>query len=121
MRRALSILMLCAISIADRALAHDLRACLDHPQLAGACWNIRGKVTLWNGNPSVRIWPVGTKRILGVRDADPMLIPGELAKSLSWETASYANLRVCPLTAERPGHMQIVCVASVKDIEVRPK
>jgi hypothetical protein len=96
-------------------------ACVTHESNAGECRDIRARVTYANGNPSVRIWPVGTSRVLGVRDSDPPLIPGELVSRLSWDHAVYGDLRVCPLTKERPGHMQIVCVASTRNLSIRPK
>lgn len=35
----------------------------------GRCFVVHGRLAIGNGTPSVRIWPVGTKRILGVNDA----------------------------------------------------
>ena len=96
-------------------------ACANQDPKAGQCRDIRARVTYANGNPPVRIWPVGTTRILGVRDAQPPLLPEELGRRLSWDHAVYGDLRVCPLTKERPGHMQIVCVAAARNLSVAPK
>jgi hypothetical protein len=108
-------------TITMATVAADGSACLRHESRVGDCREIRARVTYANGNPSVRIWPIGTQRILGVRESDPPLLPDELARRLSWDHAVYGSLRVCPLVKERPGHMQIVCVASAQDLAVRPK
>lgn len=103
------------------ALGVSASACTAHESLAGECREIRARVTYANGNPSVRIWPVGTTRMLGVREADEPLIPEQVSSRLSWDHSVYANLRVCPLTKERPGHMQMVCVASARNVSIRPR
>jgi len=110
-----------ASAISVNALGAELSSCVHHESRVAECRDIRARVTYANGNPSVRIWPIGTTRILGVRDADPKLMPEELSSRLSWDHAVYSNLRVCPLTKDRPGHMQIVCVASARSISVRPR
>ena len=92
--------------------AGDYQPCSEYKQLVGACWDIRGRVSYANGNPSVRIWPVGTHRLLGVRESEPPLLPPDLATRLSWDAYTFADLRVCPLTRERPDIMQVVCISS---------
>jgi hypothetical protein len=101
--------------------AADFEACVQHRQLVGSCWSTHGRVSLHNGNPSVRIWPVNSKRVLGVREADPQLFPPDLAARLTWETNVFADLKVCPLTKQRAGLMQIVCVASAENLVVRSR
>ena len=39
------------------------RSCKDNPMLSGPCFTARGRMGLYNGTPSIRIWPLGTKRI----------------------------------------------------------
>ncbi len=69
-----------------------------------------------NGTPALRIWPIGTRRLLGVTagpiadDADAPICPKEMLK---WPAEEYGDFAVCPFTHERPGHMQMVCVESV--------
>lgn len=99
----------------------DYEPCVQHPQLVGSCWHVRGRVALYNGNPSVRIWPVGSKRILGVREAEPPLVPPELAAQLTWNTNVYSDLKLCPLTKQRSGAMQIVCVAGADNVVTRAR
>ena len=78
----------------------------------------------WNGSPSVRIWRVGTKRILGVSE-DPAKIDGyanlpqDLQPKLSFETYLFGDFVVCPLTRDETGVMRLVCVDSAKNMAVR--
>jgi hypothetical protein len=76
-----------------------------------------------NGTPGLRIWRVGTKRILGVADSEGdigggCVLPDTLAKLVRVGTWIYADFVLRPTTPERPGWMQMVCVASAKRIVV---
>ncbi len=121
MRHHLWIHLGLASVISTNAFGAGASACTTSESLAGECRDIRARVTYANGNPSIRIWPIGTTQLLGVRDSNPPLLPDHLSSRLAWDHAVYANLRVCPLTKERPGHMQVVCVASATNISVRGK
>ena len=78
----------------------------------------------------MRIWRVGTKRILGVVDGgwhdldDRDDFPSELRRLIPddpFDTNVYGNYTVCPLTRERPGWMQLVCVAGATNLVSRPR
>jgi hypothetical protein len=85
----------------------------------GACHVIRGRLAVWNGTPSVRIWPVGTRRELGVVDAHgdaegERLFPSPVAALIEPapdRTVVFGDYRVCPLSPQQPGRMQIVYIA----------
>jgi len=100
------------------------RPCREHPQLIGQCFTIRGRMNYWNGAPSVRIWQVGTKRILGVSEGrfkmDGYLnLPAAIEAKLSWESDLFGDFVVCPFTPDEPGVMRFVCVDSAKHLSVR--
>ena len=83
-------------------------------------------MNFYNGAPTVRIWRVGTKRILGVSQqrfsvAGFCNLPASIHDRLSWESDLFAHFVVCPFTPEEPGVMQLVCVDSATDIAVRPR
>ena len=86
---------------------------------AGACFDVHGRLAIWNGNPAVRIWPVGTRRELGVvaPDGDAAgdhLLPGPVAALIQAapdHTVVFGDYRVCPLSPPRPGRMRIVYIA----------
>ena len=87
--------------------------CRADPDVIAACFSVRGRLNLYNGNPAARIWPTGTHRILGVDDDFPF--PAGL-DGLDWNNEAWGTFEVCPLTGDRPGVMRMVCVESVKRV-----
>ncbi|MGZ3649295.1 MAG: hypothetical protein ACXU9G_09760, partial [Syntrophales bacterium] len=78
------------------------------------------------GNPSVRIWPVGTNRILGIDEGLFYLeghenVPKELVRQLTWDTVMFADFTVCPFTDDQPGVMRSICVESAENISIRKR
>ena len=84
---------------------------------------VHGRLTYYNGNPSSRIWIVGTKRLLGVRESDGEVahMPRELRELMSWGREIFADFVVEPLTPSKPGVMQMVRVVSASKIIVTEK
>ena len=111
------------VGAGDAKLRH---ICKNDPETVGPCFKIRGRVFATNGTPSVRIWRVGTKRILGVHEkvlnagnADQTLIPENLAEAFQpFENQVYGDLEVCPYTTEKPAEMQFVCIESASRLRV---
>ena len=97
----------------ETAVAAD-GGCHAHPDLVGPCFRVRGRAAFYNGNPTIRIWKVGTRRLLGVsaRCEPPACepLPPAVRAALDWEHPVFAHFLVCPFTRERPGVMQMVCV-----------
>jgi hypothetical protein len=93
--------------------------CASRSDLAGACFELRGRLSFWNGAPSARIWPVGTRRLLGVH-AD-VLPPALAAQSRGFDSELWAHYTVCPFTPSRPGHMQFICIEAWRDLTVRQR
>jgi hypothetical protein len=110
-----------AVAVALFAIAGGAKAaCRDDPALVAPCYPVRGRLFAANGAPSLRIWPVGTRRLLGVhRDAEPGSIPDCLRPHVGFDRELYADFVVCPFTRERAGHMRFVCVASAANMTVR--
>jgi hypothetical protein len=103
------------------------KSCRQHPQLSGPCFTLRGRLSLYNGTPSRRIWPVGSRRLLGISEGRFALpgyanLPPELVDELTgFDNEMFADFLVCPFTKDRPGVMRFVCVESAKNIFVRPR
>jgi hypothetical protein len=121
---AIMILVMCATGIAGNEEPAKKKTCKEHPMLSGQCYKVRGRMNLANGTPSVRIWPVGTKRILGVSEGRFHLekyvnVPDELVQQLTWDNAMFADFTVCPFTGDKPGVMRLVCVESAEKVVVR--
>jgi len=98
--------------------------CKGNPKVIAACYPVHGRATFGSGTPALRIWPIGTKRMLGVTagpiadDADDAIVPKNL-----WipkgAVAVYGDFEVCPFVSERKGFMQMVCVESASHIFVK--
>lgn len=76
------------------------------------CFTIHGRLFVSNGTPSVRVWIVGTKRILGAQPVEQL--PPNVRRYLQFGTNIYADFLVCPLEPDRAGWMRSVEIRSVK-------
>lgn len=90
--------------------------CADKPELVAPCFEVRGRLSWWNGAPSARIWRVGTTRMLGIRHDE---LPAELAAMRGFDTEILGTFSVCPFTYPQTGHLQFVCIDAWRDIAVR--
>ena len=102
------------------------KPCREHPKLVGPCFKAHGRMSIYNGNPTYRIWPVGTKRLLGVSLGVYLLpgycnLPPAIEGKLSLGSDLFADFVVCPFEASEAGHMQLVCVESASNEVVSPK
>lgn len=110
---------------------------------ASLCYWTHGRLMIANGNPSLRIWRIGTHRMLGIfsgpshypprtiaDDEDPEL-PPELDRAYAADNRArkkatgtmwalppptFADFEVCPLKPVPKGWMQPVCIESAKKI-----
>jgi hypothetical protein len=100
------------------------QTCAANPHLVGACFAFHGSLRPYNGNPTYRIWRVGTKRLLGVLCDENPIVPANLKSILSeglnasWSRDFIGDYEVCPFTVEKPGWMQFVCVEKVTNLVV---
>jgi hypothetical protein len=81
----------------------------------------------YNGTPSFRIWVIGTNRLLGVHEIEygdnpeRPLMPVQLGQQMGGDKYElYGDFEVCPLTKERAGWMQMVCVESASHVVQQP-
>lgn len=116
---ASSIFSCCIISVATQAA--DTVSCAKRTDLAGSCYQVHGRLNAWNGNPTERIWIIGTKRMLGVSTpdtGDDLMPPGLHDQLGSFWTRIYADFTVCPFDKDRPRHLRNVCIESAKNVLV---
>jgi hypothetical protein len=122
MRGAISLLLILGGSVAAQSPPVTTeKSCRQHPQLIGNCFTVHGRLSIYSGNPSLRLWPIGTKRILGVSEQRFSLpgfrnIPEDLVKKLDLENRIIGDFLVCPFTRSRPGEMQLMCIESARNI-----
>jgi hypothetical protein len=93
--------------------------CTSTAQFTGPCTKIRGRITLANGGFPFKIWPVGTRRFLGV-DISRCELPTNIQQFVEEEKDVYGDLEIRPLTPSEPGVMQMVCLASAVNTRTRP-
>ena len=104
-----------------------IKSCKEHPQLSGPCFKLRGRLSFYNGNPSFRIWPVGTTRLLGIsggRFAHPDVdnIPPQVRARLGGlDDELFADFTVCPFENDQPRVMRLICVESAMNIVLRQR
>ena len=84
-------------------------------------FKLHGRLMIFNGTPSFRIWIIGTNRILGVPggDTEPAEMPGKLEKLFtSTGIEIYADFEVTPLRKYKRGYMQDVRIDSVENLTI---
>jgi hypothetical protein len=94
-------------------------ACAAIPEIVAPCFDVRGRLSFWNGTPSARIWRIGTTRMLGIHDDE---LPPQLASRMtSFDTEVWGTFTVCPFTKQNAGRMQSVCIEAWRSIELRQR
>jgi len=126
----LTVLSILVLLIACSAIAGsrlpEAASCRTRPDIVGRCFNVHGRLSVYNGTPSIRLWPLGSKRLLGVLDPNdvssapgPTVLPDEIKLKLDWNKDVFGDFFVCPLSRKQPGRMQTICLESGKHLIVR--
>jgi hypothetical protein len=118
--------LLCVLALAagaaPRALAQQAAgpepACKCRPKLAGECFTVRGRVSVYRTAPTVRIAVVGTKRVLGLEGGVPEFLEEDLEVP---GNAVVGDFLVCPLTRRKAGTIQLVCIESSSNMVLTEK
>lgn len=101
------------------------KPCRAQPRLVGKCFHVRGRLSLYNGAPTIRLWRAGTRRMLGVSasyaEAGYSSIPAEIERQLKWDVDVWGDFEVCPFTPRRPGEMQMICIESGRNLVTRQR
>ena len=87
------------------------------------------RVVIYNGNPTFRLWKIGTSRILGIysgpghgpfdaglNEENDLELPANLKKYDYTRVSVFGDCEVCPLAVERDGRMQPACIESAKKL-----
>jgi hypothetical protein len=105
-----------------KVVSPEYRPCKEDPGIVDRCFMIHGRVTYGNGSPQMRIWRVGTDRILGVLDSENEIIPDNLSHQLrGYGVEVYGDFEVCPFTKKRPEEMQMVCVEAASHLVTKER
>src|ERR1041385_8689231 len=128
-RKLILPIILAACTVGTRSpTAQTTNSCRSRSNLVGKCFTVRGRLSVYNGTPSIRLWPIGTKRLLGILDpTDISAVPGSntippsIESKLDFDKQVFGDFLVCPLTVSHPGRMQTVCIESGKNLFVRTR
>ena len=83
--------------------------------------DVHGRLSIYNGNPTFRLWIVGTNRILGISggDLEPAEMPKQLEKLFtSTNVTIYGDFTVSPITTYQDGVLQFVRIEKAKNLVV---
>jgi hypothetical protein len=97
-----------------------------------SCFWMHGRLGFYNGTPAMRLWQVGTHRLLAVSsgpgaekndelDNEHPELPPNIQRAIKpFQNRIFADFEVCPLEPTQPNTMQPVCIESAKNIVVEP-
>ena len=97
------------------------RTCKNNPKILGSCYAVHGRLSSGADTVELRLWPVGTRRMLGVSDgpniddANHPIFPTNMSFPNAGEPL-YGDFEVCPFSPQRKGEMQFVCIESAKHL-----
>ena len=121
----LSLILISSVWAAPQSVP-EADSCKRRPDVVGKCFNVHGRLSVYNGTPSIRLWPLGTKRLLGIIDPKdvssapgPTILPLDIKSKLDWNKDVFGDFVVCPLTVSKPGKMQTICIESGKNLTIR--
>ena len=119
------LLMACSV-LAESPRKPEVKSCRARSDLVGKCFTVHGRLSVYNGTPSIRLWPIGSRRLLGVLDPmdtsnapGPSILPTSIKGQLDWDKNVFGDFLVCPLTRAVPGRMQTICIEYGKNLRVR--
>ena len=118
----LTILLMATSWLAQSQVPAEIdKSCKEHPLLVGKCFTVHGRLTVYNGAPALRIWRVGTRRMLGISEQRFSVpgyrnVPEDMQKQINQDTALWGDYVVCPFTRPRSGEMQLVCIEKGKNL-----
>jgi len=120
------LMLLMVVGSAGAVSNREPQSCRSRPDVVGKCYRVQGRLSVYNGTPSIRLWPRGSKRLLGIIDPNdtsnvpgPSVLPEEIKSKLDWDKNVFGDFLVCPLTRSQPGKMQTVCIESGRNLIVR--
>ena len=98
--------------------------CKENPHVVAACYSVHARASPAANTVRIYLWPVGTKRLLGVAggpvldDAIAPIYPQNLEFDSSNDSV-YGDFLVCPFAPEQEGHLQLVCIESATHLIVK--
>ncbi len=102
----------------------ETKSCKNNPLVTGKCFLFWGRMQLYEESPHVRIWRVGTTRVLGVMDDEYKLegyenVPSDLVGRIDRNTAMFGDFTVCPFADDVPHRMRPICVEKAENTVIK--
>lgn len=99
------------------------------PENTNSCYWTHGRIGFYNGTPAIRLWKIGTNRLLGIYSGpsvdrygldneDPQMPTNLKLTFKPSQNQVFGDFEVCPLEPEREGTMQAACIESAKNLVV---
>jgi hypothetical protein len=98
-----------------RVAGGPLLSCQSDPDLAGACYRMRGRVSMSGDGAGMRVWQVGTPKVMELAEG---MLPDELADQVTPAMRVYANMLVCPVHGSGGKAPPAVCIESAADFRL---
>lgn len=110
--------LLAFVLVTVACLAQDA-ACRLSARRVGECYTVHGRLYFVPESPEIRLWRIGTHRVLGILapDGSDQNALSEAMLERLWGGGDrpgriYGEFEVCPLSPDQPGRMQMACLAS---------
>lgn len=111
------VILILTLMLTPMVFSEEL-ACAKNENVIAECQELRGRIKLYDSPPQVRMWIVGTERLLGVHPEQSPILPKKVKQYLRPNVAVFADFTVCPFTREKPDLMQMVCVESAEHLKI---
>ena len=75
----------------------------------------------YNGNPTFRMWKVGTNRLLGLTGlqwGEDFIGPEIVKNNIGFGIIVFGDFIVCPFSRDKPGHMQYACIQKAENLRI---
>lgn len=124
---ALLLLIISSVLFAQSAVPSEKdKSCRQHPNLIGKCFLVHGRLSIYNGAPAMRIWKVGTRRMLGVSEQRFAVegyrnVPENIQSQINQDVELFGDFLVCPFTSSKAGEMQMVCIEEGRHLKVKKR
>ena len=95
----------------------DKPRCKENPKIVAECFSVHARANLGADSVPIYLWPIGTKRRLGVTggptldDSVEPIYPKNLRFDSSGDSI-FGDFKVCPFTPEKKDHLRLVCIES---------
>ena len=126
---ALAFVLFTSSFAASPQSTHKRKIACKTPENSSTCYWTHGRLSSYNGSPSLRLWKIGTGRLPAIysgpgvgpfddspNDDDDLEPPFALETHNFLTSDVFGDFEVCPLAPEKDGHMQPVCIESVENI-----